>query len=32
MKSEIFALTRGVVKLIGHAAFLAALVLVTVCK
>lgn len=32
MKSELFALSREVVKLIGHVAFLVALVLVALCR
>lgn len=32
MKNALFALSRGLVKLIGHAAFLAALVLAIVSK
>ena len=32
MKSEFFALSRGLIKLIGHVAFLVALVLVIVYR
>lgn len=32
MKSEIFTLSREIIKLIGHIAFLAALILMVLCR